>query len=91
MVQFDKHIRLYLQQILENIGGVYLNKECVRHPNNLRVLRKKKEVSIAQLARHAKVTEGFVAMIERGERKPSMDVAFKFAEILDLPLETIFS
>ena len=44
-----------------------------------------------QLARHAEVTEGYVAMVERAERLPSKAVAQKFAEILDLPLEIIFS
>ena len=46
---------------------------------------------IVQLARYAEVTEGFVAMVERAERLPSKAVAKKFAEILDLPLEIIFS
>ena len=67
-----------------------MSKEC-RHPNNLRILRKVKELTIVQLARHADVTKGFVAMIERGERMPSKVVAFKFAQLLDLLLESIFS
>ena len=59
--------------------------------NNLRTLRKERNISIVQLARYAGVTEGFVAMVERGERTPSKDVAEKFAEMLNLPLEIIFS
>ena len=59
--------------------------------NNLRVLRKEKRITMAQLARHAKVTEGYVSMVERGERTPSLRVAGKFAEMLNLPLEKIFS
>jgi len=59
--------------------------------NNLRALRKEKRITMAQLARHAKVTEGYVSMVERGERTPSLRVAGKFAEMLNLPLEKIFS
>ena len=59
--------------------------------NNLRILRKARNISIVQLARYAEVTEGFVAMVERGERTPSKVVAEKFAEMLNLPLEIIFS
>ena len=87
----DKDNLLVVQYISElfvhtksnNIGGDFLN--------NLRVLRKARNISIVQLARHAEVTEGFVAMVERGERTPSKDVAEKFAEMLNLPLEIIFS
>ena len=63
-------------------------KSC---PNNLRVLRKERDISIVQLARNADVTEGFVAMVERGIRTPSLHVAKKFAETLGLPLDIIFS
>ena len=58
--------------------------------NNLRALRKEKCITLVQLARHAKVTEGYVAMVERGVRTPSLRVAGKFAEMLNLPLEKIF-
>ena len=60
-------------------------------PNNLRVLRKERDISIVQPARNADVTEGFVAMVERGIRTPSLYVAKKFAETLGLPLDIIFS
>ena len=58
--------------------------------NNLRSLRKERNISIAQLARHAEVTEGYVAMIERGARSPSARAEKKIAELLDLPVEVIF-
>ena len=60
-------------------------------PNNLRVLRKERDITVVQLAMHADVTEGFVYLIERGIRTPSLYVAKKFAEKLGLPLDTIFS
>ena len=58
--------------------------------NNLRSLRKERNISIAQLARHAEVTEGYVAMVERGDRSPSVRVKKKIAELLDLPTEVVF-
>ena len=76
------------------MGGVNLSnslRQRANYLNNLRSLRKERDISIVQLARYAEVTEGFVAMVERAERLPSKAVAKKFAEILDLPLEIIFS
>jgi len=66
-------------------------RQRTNYLNNLRSLRKERDISIVQLARHAEVTEGFVAMVERAERLPSKAVAKKFAEILNLPLEIIFT
>ena len=87
----DKYNLLVVQYIsepfvhtkLKYIGGDFLN--------NLRVLRKERNISIVQLARYVEISEGYVAMIERGERTPSKAVAKKFAEMLNLPLEVIFS
>jgi len=76
--------------IVTKIRGDNLNQDK-RCPNNLRVLRKERDISIVQLARDADVTEGFVAMVERGIRTPSMYVAKKFSETLGLPLDIIFS
>jgi len=59
--------------------------------NNLRALRKERNITIVQLARFAEVTEGYVAMVERDERMPSKAVTEKFAEMLNLPKEIIFS
>ena len=32
-----------------------------------------------------------IGYIERGEYNPSLDLAFRFAELFDLPIEAIFS
>lgn len=59
--------------------------------NNLRILRKERGITIVQLARHAEVTESFVAKIERGVKSPSKHVAEKIAEMLNLPVGVIFT
>jgi transcriptional regulator with XRE-family HTH domain len=59
--------------------------------NKLRALRKERNITIAQLARYTEVTESYIAMVERGERSPSKCVEEKIAELLDLPVEVIFS
>ena len=80
----------YSTFLVTKMRGDNLNQARLR-PNNLRGLRKERDISIVQLARNADVTEGFVAMVERGIRTPSLYVAKKFAETLGLPLDIIFS
>src|SRR5258708_38464193 len=44
-----------------------------------------------QLADAVRVNYQTIGYIERGEYNPSLDLAFRFSEVFDLPIEAIFS
>lgn len=56
----------------------------------LRDVRKKKGISQEELAVKAGVTVRYIAFLESGDRKPSIAVAFKIAEVLETSVEDIF-
>jgi putative transcriptional regulator len=66
-------------------------QEAVMHKmSNLRAIRKGKAVSQEELALFAGVTVRYIAFLESGDRKPSIDVALKIAKKLETPVEDIF-
>ena len=58
--------------------------------NRLRVLRAEREWSQGDLAERLDVSRQSVNAIETGRYDPSLPLAFRIAELFDLPIEAIF-
>lgn len=58
--------------------------------NRLRVLRAEREWSQGDLADRLDVSRQSVNAIETGRYDPSLPLAFRIAELFDLPIEAIF-
>lgn len=59
--------------------------------NRIAVLRAERQLSRQQLAEAVGVNYQTIGYIERGEYNPSLELAFRFAEVFRLPIEAIFS
>jgi DNA-binding XRE family transcriptional regulator len=59
--------------------------------NRIAVLRAERALSRQQLAQAVGVNYQTIGYIERGEYNPSLDLAFRLAEVFGLPVEAIFS
>ena len=59
--------------------------------NRLAVLRAERGLSRKQLADKLGINYQTIGYIERGEYNPSLELAFRFAEVFALPIEAIFS
>jgi len=59
--------------------------------NRLKVLRAERDWSQSDLAERLDVSRQSVNAIETGRYDPSLPLAFKIAELFDLPIEEIFS
>jgi putative transcriptional regulator len=59
--------------------------------NRIAVLRTERQLSRQQLADAVGVNYQTIGYIERGEYNPSLELAFRFAEVFGLPIEAIFS
>lgn len=59
--------------------------------NSLRVLRAERAWSQQDLAERLEVSRQSVNAIETGRYDPSLPLAFKIADLFDLPIETIFT
>ena len=58
--------------------------------NRLKVLRAERDWSQADLAERLKVSRQIVNAIETGKYDPSLPLAFRIADLFDLPIEAIF-
>ena len=58
--------------------------------NRLRVLRAEREWSQQDLAQRLEVSRQSVNAIETGRYDPSLPLAFRIAELFDLPIEEVF-
>ena len=59
--------------------------------NRIRVLRfHKGEMSQAELGQRIGVTRQTIAAIEAGKYSPSLEAAFRIAQVFELPLEEVF-
>lgn len=58
--------------------------------NRLRVLRAERAWSQADLADRLSVSRQAVNAIETGKHDPSLPLAFRIADVFDLPIEAIF-
>ena len=59
--------------------------------NRIAVLRAERGLSRAQLADALGINYQTVGYIERGDFKPSLELAFRISEYFGLPIEAIFS
>jgi DNA-binding XRE family transcriptional regulator len=59
--------------------------------NRLAVLRAERGLSRQQLAESLDINYQTVGYLERGEYNPSLELAFRLAELFELPIEAIFS
>ncbi len=59
--------------------------------NRIAALRADRGLTRQQLADAVRVNYQTIGYIERGEYNPSLDLAFRFSEVFDLPIEAIFS
>lgn len=59
--------------------------------NRLQVLRAEHGLSRQELADAVGVNYQTIGYLERGDYNPSLELAFKFSEFFDLPIEAIFS
>ncbi len=58
--------------------------------NRLRLLRAKRNWTQAELAGRLEVSRQSVNAIETGRYDPSLPLAFRIAELFDLPIEEVF-
>lgn len=58
--------------------------------NKLKEIRVKNNISQELLACKVGVTVRYIAFLESGVRKPSIDVAFKIAKVLNSTVDNIF-
>lgn len=58
--------------------------------NRLKVLRAEHDWSQADLAERLKVSRQTVNAIETGKYDPSLELAFRVAQLFQLPIEAIF-
>ena len=58
--------------------------------NRLKVLRAERDWTQADLAGQLDVTRQTVNAIEKGKYDPSLPLAFKIAEVFEMPIEQIF-
>lgn len=59
--------------------------------NNIRLLRfMQSEMTQAELGEKVGLTRQTIAAIEAGKYSPSLEVAFKIAEVFDKPLAEVF-
>ena len=59
--------------------------------NNLKVLRAMRDWSQQDLAERLSVSRQSVNAIETGKYDPSLPLAFRIAELFELPIENIFT
>ena len=59
--------------------------------NRLAVLRAEQGLSRQELADSVDVNYQTIGYLERGEYNPSLDLAFKIAELFGVPIEAVFS
>lgn len=58
--------------------------------NRIRAIRRKKGLTLKQLAIEAKITPGALSLIERGERIPRVDTALRIALALETTVERLY-
>jgi len=59
-------------------------------PNRIAELRERAGLSRVELAQRVGVNPQTIGYLERGEYNPSLVLAFRFADLFELPIEEIF-
>ncbi len=60
-------------------------------PNRIAELRERAGLSRVELAQRVGVNPQTIGYLERGEYNPSLVLAFRLADLFDLPIEQIFA
>jgi len=55
----------------------------------IRDIRKSREITMSQMAQLLGVSTGYISLMETGQRKPSLEVAIRMADILGVPPDEI--
>jgi putative transcriptional regulator len=58
--------------------------------NRIRILRAEKGWSQAELAERVQVSRNSINAVENGKFDPSLPLAFRLADVFELPIEQIF-
>ena len=58
--------------------------------NRLRLLRRQRGLTQAQLAERASLSDNFIGMIERGVAHPTLEAIARIADALGMPLRALF-
>lgn len=58
--------------------------------NQMKKIREEKGIKLEELAVMVGVSSRHIAFIERGQRTPSMELAFKIANVLSSTVDNIF-
>ena len=56
----------------------------------IKFLRSRRNVSQVELAEKVEITQGFLSLIEKGEREPGFELVKKIADTLKVPEQLIF-
>jgi putative transcriptional regulator len=59
--------------------------------NKLRILRAERQWSQGELSQHLGVSRQAINAIETEKHDPSLELAFKMAQLFQMPIEQIFS
>ncbi len=59
--------------------------------NRIVVLRSERKLSRAELASAVGVNVQTIGFLERGDHSPSLELAFRIADVFKLPIEAVFS
>ncbi len=59
--------------------------------NRIMILRKERNLSRVELAERIGVNFQTIGYLEREEYNPSLDLAFRIAEVFELPVDMVFS
>ena len=60
-------------------------------PNRIAELRERAGLSRVELAQRVGVNPQTIGYLERGEYNPSLALAFRLADLFDLPIEQVFA
>jgi transcriptional regulator with XRE-family HTH domain len=67
-----------------------VNEALANLAEQIRIWRKRHEMTQADLAMRSGISVSFISMIERGERSPSYDTLVQIGQALDIPLSELF-
>ena len=56
----------------------------------VRVLRRRRKMTIEQMSQATGLNRGYLSRLERGEKAPSIASVVKLAQALDVPVSTLF-
>jgi len=59
--------------------------------NRIAMFRAERGMSRREVADHVKVNPQTIGFLERGDYKPSLELAMKLAQLFGVPVETLFS